>query len=65
MNKIKDWFLIRFLPVWAKETVYQENEKLKSRNAELEREITRLNAYIAGLEYGVKRRIAVYPEVKQ
>lgn len=65
MNKIKDWFLIQFLPVWAKETVYKENEKLKSRNAELQREITRLNAYIDGLEYGVKRRIVICPEVKQ
>ena len=59
MSKLKNWLLLRFLPAWAKESVYRENGELRRRNSELKAEIARLNAYIDGLEYGMKRRITI------
>lgn len=51
--------MLRFLPAWAKETVYEENKALRQRNQELKAEISRLNAYISGLEYAARRRIII------
>lgn len=51
MRKFKLWLFQRFLPVWAKETVYKDNEELRKRNAELKAEISRMKAYIGGMEY--------------
>ena len=51
--------MLRFLPAWAKETVYEENKALRQRNQELKAEISRLNAYIGGLEYAARRRIII------
>lgn len=65
MTKIKKWFVMRYLPAWAKESVYKENQRLKERIQEQQHEIDRLNAYAAGLEYAAKRRITIRNEVKQ
>lgn len=65
MKKLKNWLLLRFLPVWAKESVYQENQKLKQKITSQQNEIDRLNAYISGLEYAARRRVIVNNEVKQ
>lgn len=65
MRKIKDWFLLHFLPVWAKESVYKENQKLKQKVLDQQQEIHRLNAYISGLEYSLRRKITINNEVKQ
>ncbi len=65
MKKLKNWLLLRFLPVWAKESVYRENQMLKQKIASQQNEIDRLNAYIAGLEYGARRRVTINNEVKQ
>ena len=65
MKKLKNWLLLRFLPVWAKESVYRENQILKQKIASQQNEIDRLNAYIAGLEYGARRRVTINNEVKQ
>ena len=54
MSKIKDNFLKRYLPMWAKETVFAENEKLKKENAKLEKKIDNLLAYICGMEFALK-----------
>ena len=51
--------MLRFLPAWAKETVDEENKALRQRNQELKAEISRLNAYISGLEYAARRRIII------
>ena len=59
MRKLKNWLMLRFLPAWAKESVYRENGELRRRNSELKAEIARLNAYIDGLEYGMRRRITI------
>lgn len=51
MRKFKLWLFQRFLPVWAKETVYKDNEELRKHNAELKAEISRMKAYTGGMEY--------------
>ena len=66
MRQFKTWLLERFLPAWAKDTVYQENKALLEKLAAREQEIQALNAYIAGLETGLRalRRVSIRNEVK-
>ena len=52
---MKKWFLERFLPQWAKETVFQDNRRLLRRFRQLEQEKERLEAYIRGLERGLRK----------
>ena len=65
MKKLRTWLLETFLPAWAKDSVYKENADLKCRISELEAEKARLNAYIDGLEAGVRaqRKIVIKNEV--
>ena len=56
MSKIKDNFLRRYLPMWAKETVFADNRKLQRKVAQLEQENDVLKAYIDGLRLGLKAR---------
>lgn len=53
---MKNWLIDRFLPMWAKETVLRENRELKRQNEKLSQEITRLDAYIAGLHRGLRKK---------
>lgn len=66
MHRFKDWLMLRFLPAWAKERVYKENRELKEKVAALQGRIERLNAYIDGLETGIRaqRRVVINNEVK-
>ena len=64
MRKLKNLFLLRFLPAWAKDGVYRDNQRLRDKIAEQQHEIDRLNAYAAGLEYALKRRVVIRNEVK-
>lgn len=59
---MKDWFIERFLSVWAKETVLKDNSRLKRENEALQQKVRRLEAYIQGLESGMKagKRITIY-----
>ena len=61
LRKIKNWFLNRFLPMWAKETVLADNRKLQQEVYELQQEIQRKEAYIAGMVAGMKsqRRVVI------
>lgn len=61
MRRFRTWLIEVFLPTWAKESVVKENEALRERNRELNDEINRLNAYIDGLEAGIRsqRRIII------
>lgn len=54
MSKIKDNFLRRYLPMWAKETVFADNKKLQKENVRLQLEVDLLKSYIKGLEFTVK-----------
>lgn len=65
MNKLRDWLLLRFLPAWAKESVYRENQRLRERLEQQRHELDRLTAYTAGLEMALRRRIVIRNEVKQ
>lgn len=61
MKKLKMWFINTFLPAWAKLAMLDELRKLQKKNSELEEENYRLNAYIDGLQWGVRaqRRIII------
>lgn len=67
MKKLKEWLINRFLPAWAKDSVYKENAALKMQVAKLEQEIAQLSAYIDGLEAGMRtqRRIVINNEVNK
>ena len=54
MSKVKDNFLKRYLPMWAKETVFADNKRLMKENKRLEQEVEMLCAYISGLEFALK-----------
>ena len=61
IHKFKNWLWLTFLPVWAKESLLKENQQLKDKNTALQAELERLNAYVDGLEAGVRaqRRIII------
>lgn len=65
MSRLKAWLLDIALPIWAKESLKKDNEKLRNMIKELEMENARLRAYAAGLEYGLKRRITIRNEVSR
>lgn len=52
---MKKWLIDRFLPMWAKETVLQDNRALARQKEALIRENECLRAYIKGLERGIRR----------
>ena len=51
---MKKWFLDTFLPMWAKETVLRDNRLLARQVRQLKQENSRLEAYIHGLEKGIR-----------
>ena len=53
---MKKWLLENFLPMWAKETVLQDNRTLTARLTAAEAENERLRAYIRGLHRGLGKR---------
>ena len=61
MRKLRTWLLERLLPAWAKDSVYRENMELLTWLERQEQEIQRLNAYIDGLETGLRavRRVVI------
>lgn len=61
IKRLKRWLIERILPVWAREELMAEIEKLKESNRQLTAECDRLNAYIAGVEAGIRaqRRIVI------
>lgn len=61
MKKFKKWLINTFLPAYAKDTLLQEAKKLAAENAELRHQIKERDAYIEGLERGIRnqRRIII------
>lgn len=61
MKKIKNWFYNRFLPMWAKESVFREYKNTQLENEELRKKVDKLEAYINGLHAGMRnqRRIVI------
>ena len=62
MRKLREWFINRFLPAWAKETILEELKKERREKEKLQQENARLEEYIRGMELGVRaqRRIVIY-----
>lgn len=56
MHKWKEWFWRRFLPEWARDQLLRENAALRSQLEKKDREIERLEAYIQGMQAGVRAR---------
>ena len=56
MRKMKEWFWRSFLPEWARDQLMRENAALRSQLERKDREIERLEAYIQGMQAGVRAR---------
>ena len=59
---MKKWFLERFLPMWAKETVFADNRQLRRENKQLCQKVALLESYIEGLQAGLRlgKKVNVY-----
>jgi hypothetical protein len=61
MRKFKNWLVREFLPAYAKQLLLDEVDKLKAETVELKKTIAEQNAYIDGLEAGIRaqRKIVI------
>ncbi|MBO4938484.1 MAG: hypothetical protein J6C98_05730 [Oscillospiraceae bacterium] len=61
MRRFKLWLIEQFLPVWLKSELLRENDRLRAELREKDTHIRELNAYIEGLEFGLRtqRRITI------
>ena len=50
MHRLHGWLITRFLPVWAKETILEENKRLCAELEQQRAENRELRAYARGLE---------------
>lgn len=66
MRRFRKWLLEKFLPAWAKDSVYAENKRLLVQLERQPQKMRELNAYIDGLETALRsmRRIVINNEVK-
>lgn len=51
---MKNWMIRNFLPMWAKETVLADNRSLQLQNRKLKQLLREREAYIRGLELGLR-----------
>jgi hypothetical protein len=56
LRNLKKWLLEGFLPMWAKQTVLQENRRLTRQLRQLQQENEKLTSYIKGLHMGLRRK---------
>lgn len=58
---MKNWLFNHFLPMWAKETLLQDKRRLERENAQLLQKIDRLEAYMQGMQTGLRagKRISI------
>lgn len=54
MKKFKKWLFEKFLPRYCKEKLIEDNKKLTEEIEELKKIIIERDAYIRGLEKGIK-----------
>ena len=61
MRRLKNWLYSRFLPMWMKESLLADYRSALAEIEKLRKELDFKNAYIAGLETGIKsgRRIVI------
>lgn len=53
---MKNWLTERFLPMWAKQTLLEENRQLLRQNHRLSCKVKELESYIRGIHKGLGRR---------
>ena len=51
---MKKWFLERFLPMWAKQTVLKDNRRMARQLRQLQQENENLKHYINGIHKGLR-----------
>ena len=51
---MKKWLIETFLPMWAKQTVLEDNRHLVKQLRTLQNENRELKAYIRGMENGLR-----------
>ena len=58
---MKHWLLNRFLPIWAKETLLQDNKRLERELQAVQQKNRELEAYIQGMQAGLRanKRISI------
>ena len=56
MKKIKNWLIVRILPIWAREEFQKEIARLKAQIQEQEAHIRELNACIDGMQYCIRHQ---------
>lgn len=52
---MKNWLIGHFLPMWAKQTVLADNQRLLRQNQDLENQLQQLKAYVRGLQTGIRK----------
>ena len=59
---MKKWLTERYLPMWAKETVLADNQRLRKENAALRQKLQNRDAFIQGMQEGLRsgKRIQIY-----
>lgn len=53
-KRFYQWLQTQFLPEWARRQLMQENKELRLRLERTEQNVLRLEAYIQGLQEGVR-----------
>lgn len=54
MKRFKAWLIQTFLPTWAKNTLLEENEKLKVQLTAVRKTNSELQSYIDGMERALR-----------
>ena len=54
MNRFKKWLVENFLPRYAKETLLDENNRLRQELREAQQQIEEIRQYEAGLKYALR-----------
>lgn len=65
MSRFKRWIYDKFLPAWCREDLINRNQALIKDNEILRQENERMQAYINGMESGLRaqRRVVIRNEV--
>lgn len=56
IKKAKNWILNRFMPAWAKDTIWQELQEARDKIKKKDIEILKLRAYIDGMEFTIRKQ---------